>query len=57
MFKYHFAIPFNFFRPGLEMKFACEEATKTGAKLHYLGPEFCNKTWGRLFHETRMNLP
>jgi len=25
--------------PGLEIKYACEEAEKAGAKLHFLGPE------------------
>jgi len=39
LFKYHFNIPFNFYRPGLEVKFACEEANNVGAKLHFLGPE------------------
>jgi len=41
LFKYHFNIPSNFafLRPGLEMKFACEEAKNVGAKLHFLGPE------------------
>lgn len=40
LFKYHYHIPFNFLRPGLEMKYACEEAVNNGAKLHFLGPEF-----------------
>lgn len=39
LFKYHFNIPFNPFRPGLEVKFACEEAENVGAKVHFLGPE------------------
>ena len=35
MFKFHFKIPssFTFLKPGLEVKFACEEAEKQGAKL------------------------
>lgn len=43
MFKYHFRIPsnFTFMKPGLEIKFACEEAEKAGAKLEFLGPEMC----------------
>jgi hypothetical protein len=47
MFKYHFRIPsnFTFLKPGLEIKFACEEAEKAGAKLEFLGPEMCQKTW------------
>ena len=57
LFKYHFHIPFNFLRPGLEMKYACEEAENVGAKLHFLVAELDQKTWGRLLHETRMNLP
>lgn len=32
-FKWHFSIPanFTFMKPGLEVKFACEEAEKQGA--------------------------
>jgi pheromone shutdown protein TraB len=59
MFQYHFRIPrhFNFMKPGLEIKFALEEAERCGAKQYYLGAEFDQKTWGRLLHETRMNIP
>jgi len=41
-FKNHFNIPSNytFLKPGLEIKFACEEAEKLGAKTYFLGPEF-----------------
>lgn len=41
LFKMHFRIPhnFNFFRPGLEIKLACEEANNVGAKIHFMGPE------------------
>lgn len=28
LFRFHFRIPFDFTRPGLEMKYACEEASK-----------------------------
>jgi len=47
MFKLHFMIPknFTFLKPGLEQKFACEEAEKVGAKLHFLGPEMNLPTW------------
>lgn len=58
-FKFHYRIPsnFHFLKPGLEIKFACEEAEKVGAKTYFLGPEFDQLTWRRLYHETRMNLP
>jgi hypothetical protein len=59
MFKFHFAIPqsFTFLKPGLEVKYACEEAEKSGAKLEFLGAELNQETWERLYHETRMNFP
>ena len=39
--RLHFKIPgtFHFTKPGLEMKYACEEANKVGAQLHFLGAE------------------
>ena len=47
LFKLHYKIPsnFNFLAPGLEMKFACEEAVKAGAKLRFLGAEMDQTTW------------
>ena len=41
-FKIHFEIPanFTFLKPGLEVKYACEEAENVGAKTYFLGPEF-----------------
>lgn len=59
LFKWHFGVTkeFNFARPGLEMKFACEEAEKQGVPVQFLGPEFDQDTWVRLHHETRMNVP
>ena len=59
MFKLHFKIPsnFTFLSPGLETKFALEEAEKVGAKKYFLGTEFDGVTWQRLYHETRMNFP
>lgn len=48
---------FQFHRPGLEIKYACEEAEKLGADLQFLGPELNNITWHRLYHETRLNVP
>ena len=54
---YRFGDNFRFDRPGLEIKYACEEAEKIGAKLHFLGAEINNITWHRLYHETRFNIP
>ena len=56
LFNMHYKIPFNFLRPGLEIKFACEEANNVGAKLEFLGAEFNQMTWNRLYHETRTTL-
>ena len=56
LFQLHYKIPFNFYRPGLEIKFACEEAVNTGARLDFLGPEFNQVTWNRLMHETRTTM-
>jgi hypothetical protein len=41
LFKFHFRLghDFNLTLPGLEIKFACEEAEKLGATIHFLGPE------------------
>ena len=36
-----FGFDYDFTRPGLEVKFACESADKVGAKLEFLGPETC----------------
>lgn len=54
---YRFGNHFRFYEPGLEIKYACEEAEKLGAQLHFLGPELNNITWHRLYHDTRFNLP
>ena len=53
LFKNHYKIPFNFLRPGLEIKYACEESARLGAKTYFLGPELNQGTWQRLLHETR----
>ena len=47
LFNFHFGLSndYDFFRPGLEMKFACESAEKVGANLEFMGATFCNKTW------------
>jgi len=44
-------------KPGLEIKFACEEAENLGAKTYFMGPELDQGTWSRLLHETRLNFP
>lgn len=43
VWKLHFGFgyDYDFTRPGLEVKFACESADKVGAKLEFLGPETC----------------
>lgn len=56
-FLYRPGSHFPFYVPGLEIKYACEEAEKLGADLHFLGPELDSITWNRLYHETRFNLP
>ena len=48
LFNRHYKIPFNFLRPGLEIKYACEEANRGGSKLYFLGPEFNQDTWQRV---------
>lgn len=45
LFNRHYRVPFNFYRPGLEIKYACEEATKAGSNLYFLGPELNQATW------------
>ena len=60
LFRYHFGMntqQFEFTRPGLEVKLACESAEKVGARVGFMGPELCQKTWQRLLHETRFNIP
>ena len=58
-FRSHFSFPMEFqpTRPGLEIKLACEAAEKVGSALEFMGPELNQKTWERMMHETRMNLP
>jgi hypothetical protein len=45
LFNYHYKIPFNVLRPGLEIKYACEESSKVGAKTYFLGAELNGDTW------------
>jgi hypothetical protein len=58
-FSWHFrfGFEFKFWLPGIEVKYACEAAEKTGAKLEFLGAELNHVTTERLYHETRMNVP
>lgn len=58
LFKFHYGFPANytFLKPGLEIKFALEEAEKQGAKTYFLGGELDQVTWKRLYHETRLNV-
>ena len=57
MFGFHFRIPrsWGFYKPGLEVKFALEEAEKLNANIHFMGPTLNKTTWARLLHETRLN--
>mmetsp|Transcript_24721 Transcript_24721/g.17418 ORF Transcript_24721/g.17418 Transcript_24721/m.17418 type:complete len:91 (-) Transcript_24721:605-877(-) len=58
VFLQHFGLSkdFDFMRPGLEVKLACEAAEETGAQLHFIGNEMDSKTFDRLNHETRFNI-
>lgn len=47
---------YRFDLPGLEVKYACEAATKVGAKIEFMGAELDSNTSKRLSHETRMTL-
>ena len=37
LFRHHFSLSENYTKPGLEIKFALEEAEKIGAKTYFLG--------------------
>ena len=46
MFRAHFGFKEeSWARPGLEIKFACEAAQRTGAQLKFLGPELDQDSW------------
>lgn len=46
MFRTHFGFRDEaWHRPGLEIKFACEAAEKTGAQLKFMGPELDQDAW------------
>jgi len=57
LWNYHMKFPetYTFTKPGVEIKYALEEAEKCGANIYFLGAEFNQLTWRRLLHETRMN--
>jgi hypothetical protein len=52
------ALPHEFtpILPGLEVKYALEEAEKLNAKIVFLGHEMNEATWNRLYHENRNTL-
>lgn len=58
MFKSLLQLPlsYNPYFPGLEMKYACEEARRCNAKLVFLGPEFNDNTVNQIKHEKRFTL-
>lgn len=55
----HFRLGFDYdpFKPGLEYKFALEEAERAGANIEFMGNQFNDSTISKLFHETRFNIP
>lgn len=56
LFRHHFGMGAeSWWRPGLEIKLACEAAEKSGAELKFLGAEFDQDVWMAMVHETRFN--
>lgn len=53
--RFFFGLPqdFNPFLPGLEVKYALEEASRLDSRVVYLGYEIDENTNTRLYHETR----
>ena len=53
--KFFFGVPveYNPFAPGLEVKYALEEAQSLNSKIVYLGYEFDEITMRRFYHENR----
>jgi hypothetical protein len=58
LFKNIYGLPleYNPVSPGLEVKYALEEAEKAGSKIVYLGYEINEKTTDRLYHENRYTI-
>jgi len=56
--KLFFGLPYEFnpFAPGLEVKYALEEATSIDSKIVYLGYEFDENTISRFYHENRYTI-
>ena len=50
----NFAFGWNFWQPGLEVLYACEQAEAQGANLVFIGAELNGTTWNNLLHETRV---
>jgi hypothetical protein len=55
-YLFGFPLDYNPWRPGLEAKYALEEATKLNSKVVFLGPEFDKNTLSRMYHETRYSI-
>lgn len=53
---YRIPLDINPFAPGLEVKYALEEATKLNAKIVYLGYEFDKSAAQRFYHENRYTI-
>jgi hypothetical protein len=58
LFKNVYGLPldYNPVSPGLEVKYALEEAEKAGSKVVYLGYEIDENTTSRLYHENRYTI-
>lgn len=56
--KLFFGLPYEYnpFAPGLEVKYALEEATSLDSKIVYLGYEFDQSTAMRFYHENRYTI-
>ena len=54
--KFQLPIDYNPFLPGLEVKYALEEANKLNSKLVFLGSEFDETTTGRIIHDKRTTI-
>lgn len=45
MWHFGFSRDYDFMRPGIEVKLACEAAEQAGAQLHFAGNEIDDRTW------------
>jgi hypothetical protein len=55
-YKFNLPIEYNPFLPGLEVKYALEEASKLNSKIVFLGSEFDETTAGRILHDKRTTI-